>query len=374
MSRRWFSHLAVLILVSAGCEFDTGTVAGVDPPHGSPPGVAIDAILGTPEDAGGPLSPPRGNRDAPVGPSSDAGSALLDGPALDPDAPLGPDACTLGSAEPCMQTDGPPDGPQVPASCWERPFADFRFGRALDELNTMHYEEGPTLSDDGRTIGFSSNREGAGGDDLWIATRDDASQPFGAPANMTGLNSAGNERGPSLVLGQGRLYYSSNQFGSTDVFLAIFDEATMAYRIESLSQVSSTEEDISVTADALYGVMTRDGRPGIISRTSTSDAWTFVRDLPGISECSPDRCRSPFVSHDRLVVVIAYRSDPQGSFDLWGARRASPGEDFGVLEPFGEEVSRAGEHEYDPHVSADGCTLYWVSDRNGQFDLFVGER
>ncbi|MDJ1471748.1 OmpA family protein [Cytophagaceae bacterium DM2B3-1] len=82
----------------------------------------------------------------------------------------------------------------------------------------------PTLSTDGKTLYFASNRSGGlGGVDLWRATAD-ASGRFGKPTNMgTKINTPGNDMFP-YVSDDGKLYFSSDGhpgLGRLDMFVAI---------------------------------------------------------------------------------------------------------------------------------------------------------
>ncbi len=82
----------------------------------------------------------------------------------------------------------------------------------------------PTLSTDGKTLYFASNRSGgSGGVDLWRSTAD-ASGRFGKPTNMgTKINTPGNDMFP-YVSDDGKLYFSSDGhpgLGRLDMFMAI---------------------------------------------------------------------------------------------------------------------------------------------------------
>jgi outer membrane protein OmpA-like peptidoglycan-associated protein/tetratricopeptide (TPR) repeat protein len=81
----------------------------------------------------------------------------------------------------------------------------------------------PTLSTDGKTLYFASNRAGGlGGTDLWRATAD-ASGRFGKPTNMGNkINTPGNDMFP-YVSDDGKLYFASDGhpgLGRLDMFVA----------------------------------------------------------------------------------------------------------------------------------------------------------
>ena len=60
---------------------------------------------------------------------------------------------------------------------------------SLDALNSAGSDEGATLTRDGLTIFFASNRPGGNGNlDLWVATRPSIDSEFSAPINLGGVN------------------------------------------------------------------------------------------------------------------------------------------------------------------------------------------
>lgn len=82
------------------------------------------------------------------------------------------------------------------------------------ELSTPQYENTPELSPDGLTMWLVSNRPGgAGGEDIWIATRPDRGAPWTTPTSVGELNTPDVERGPSLFLGGLAMLFHSNRPG-----------------------------------------------------------------------------------------------------------------------------------------------------------------
>ncbi|MCF8302213.1 MAG: OmpA family protein [Bacteroidales bacterium] len=82
----------------------------------------------------------------------------------------------------------------------------------------------PAISEDELTLIFASNKRGGqGGRDLWIATREKASESFKRPINMTEkINTKGDEMFPFLR-NDSTLYFSSNRhigMGGLDIFVS----------------------------------------------------------------------------------------------------------------------------------------------------------
>jgi hypothetical protein len=77
------------------------------------------------------------------------------------------------------------------------------------ELNTPSLDGCPIQSPDGNSFYMASNRPGGqGGLDIWVATRAGAGAPWGAPQNLTAVNTTADEFCPTPVPGHGLFYVS----------------------------------------------------------------------------------------------------------------------------------------------------------------------
>ncbi len=88
-------------------------------------------------------------------------------------------------------------------------------------INSMARETTPFLSEDHRTIYFSSNRAGAmGGSDIFTAKRlDETWQNWTLPLPLAEpVNSVGDDSQPFFNMTTGYLYFSSKRDGSSDIF------------------------------------------------------------------------------------------------------------------------------------------------------------
>ena len=99
------------------------------------------------------------------------------------------------------------------------------FGTALNltTINTGFSDLGPTISSDGLSLYFTSDRPGGfGGVDLYVSTRPDLISYFGSGVNLgASINSSFNEMGPSISSDGSTLYYDSNRsggFGGYDIY------------------------------------------------------------------------------------------------------------------------------------------------------------
>jgi outer membrane protein OmpA-like peptidoglycan-associated protein len=90
-------------------------------------------------------------------------------------------------------------------------------------INTASWDAQPTISADGRTIYFSSERPGgSGGRDLWQVSRT-ATGKWGAPLNLgTQINTEGNEQTPFIHPDGKTLYFTSDGhpgMGQNDLYM-----------------------------------------------------------------------------------------------------------------------------------------------------------
>lgn len=120
------------------------------------------------------------------------------------------------------------DRPNGMGSC-DIYFSTFNDGRWSEPVNlrspvnTSHWESTPSISADGKTLYFSSNRPGGmGGKDLWYSTLDERSQ-WSNPVNMgEKINTDGDEMSPFIHFDGKTLYFASDGhtgLGGFDIYI-----------------------------------------------------------------------------------------------------------------------------------------------------------
>jgi hypothetical protein len=87
------------------------------------------------------------------------------------------------------------------------------------ELNSEKREFHPSLRKDGLEIFFVRGRPGYG-IDLWVATRESTLDPWSMPVNLTSLNSTVYEYHPTLSWDGTTLFFGSQRLGRFDLFMS----------------------------------------------------------------------------------------------------------------------------------------------------------
>lgn len=207
-------------------------------------------------------------------------------------------------------------------------------------VNTENFDGGPSLSQDGLTLLFGSARLNSLGEldeDIYIATRETAAQPFGAPENLgPAVNSLGfGDYSPELSLDGLTLYFSSSRPGGLG------------------------EGDLYVT-----------------TRASTDDPWGPPQNLGANVNSSYFEGQPSISANGKTLYWDSIRPDGLGDFDIWMATRDTMGEPFGPAVNVGPPVNTVGP-EFGAAISQNEKQLFFSSARPGnvgQVDIWVVER
>ncbi|MDB5130627.1 MAG: oprF 5 [Mucilaginibacter sp.] len=147
-------------------------------------------------------------------------------------------------------------------------------------INTPGWESQPSISADGRTLFFVSNRKGGyGGYDIWKSTI--TSNGWGEPENLgPNINTSFDEQSPFIHPDDSTLYFSSNGWpgmGGKDLFVSRLGKdgkwqkpENMGYPINS----SGDENGLSVTANGAFAFFSSNNLNGY----GGYDIYTF--ELP----------------------------------------------------------------------------------------------
>ncbi len=207
-------------------------------------------------------------------------------------------------------------------------------------VNSPYREGYPSVSADGLTLYFSDyfyrpdRPGGVGGHDLWVATRPSRNDPWGEPTNLgAGVNSPADDEAPSLSHDGLTLIFSSERPGTRG-----FDDLWMCTRPttqDPWSQPVNLGPVVNSDSYELYGQLSPDGlvlffesgRPGglggydiwMTRRKSRHDSWgPPVNVGPPLNTIGEDGLGA--VSADgRTLYFSSHRPGGRGSFDMWRA-------------------------------------------------------
>jgi Tol biopolymer transport system component len=136
---------------------------------------------------------------------------IVNGPGVDQGPRLAPDDLWLSFTS--TRTGGA-GGSDVWVASRNDASDDFEPPMVVMELSSSSLDSGATFSEDGLLAIVASTRAGGmGGFDLWSAVRADASAPFEVPENLAIANSTGNDVDPILSADGTELFFSSNRDG-----------------------------------------------------------------------------------------------------------------------------------------------------------------
>jgi len=87
-------------------------------------------------------------------------------------------------------------------------------------VNSSAHDDGPFITADGLALFFSSDRPGGyGGSDMWVSTRETASDPWDTPVNLgPAVNSSDSDSVPRISADGSTLYFASNRSGGSGNF------------------------------------------------------------------------------------------------------------------------------------------------------------
>ncbi|MCX5644112.1 MAG: ankyrin repeat domain-containing protein [Phycisphaerae bacterium] len=251
-------------------------------------------------------------------------------------------------------------------------------------VNSSAYEWDPYTSADGLSLYFLSRRPGGlGNADIWVTTRRTRDDPWGAPVNLgLPINSPAFEGAPCVSADGLELYFMSNRPGGCGGYdLWVSERATRSdawgapVNLGPKVNSAAAENKPSISADSLslyfsehIGTGARPGGFGrediwVTTRKSKNDPWGTPVNL-GPTVNSPDADTSPSISTDELSLYFLSDRPGFGGTDIWVTTRKTKDDPWGNPVNLGPTVN-SPDGEYNPHISSDGSTLYFVSNRHG---------
>lgn len=244
---------------------------------------------------------------------------------------------------------------------------------ADDDLNTIALEGCPSISRDGLSMYFASNRlvGGYGGIDIYVSSRSSVDDPWGAPVNLgPTVNTAANELCPTPMRdGHGLMFVSSKPggCGGWDIYATRWHVTRGWGQPNNIGcTVNSSADEASpfLVGEELYFSSTRTGVSHIYVAPVTESGSIGTPTLaPGLNATSADA--RPNLGRDGLEIFFdSNRSGGCGGLDLWTSTRASTSDQWAPPIDLGCDVNGSA-NDLRPSISWDGTHLYFGSDRTG---------
>jgi Tol biopolymer transport system component len=269
-------------------------------------------------------------------------------------------------------------------------------------VNSASVDQGPALSKDGLSLYFASQRadpNAQGAADIYVSQRPSTRDPWGAPVNLNAvepgrpaINTAGGENTPSFSRDGHYMFFISGRpggYGDFDIWVSfrehVHDDSAWTTPFNLGAGVNSS----AFEGGPSYFENEEGGAPQLYfnrgaSQADQSNTQILVADLQPdgmfgnareIPELNSSRTDSrPSIRHDGLELF--FFSSRDGNLDIYVATRASIDAPWDTPVRLPSPIN-SSSREVNPHISADGLTLLFASDRAngcGDLDLYMSTR
>jgi Tol biopolymer transport system component len=280
-------------------------------------------------------------------------------------------------------TDGMVDAAPT-STCLDHWFANtIRFVSPVQiaNVNSTSFERDPFLTPDELTLYFSSARTGSTGSDTWVATRTAITAAFGTPVRSTTFSTSGNDTKASITAdGLYAVVGSDQAGGSGGVDIWETSRGTTGASWGALGRAhvmavdtAASDHDPMISASGLHLYDAPDA-PGMqhialatrLNRTASFGAAATIAELEsGTGDGDPT-----ITADERIIVFYSNRTSAFTGGNLWYATRASATAAFAA--PRIVPDVNTNNNDGDPHLSGDGCRLYFGRDGGvADWELFV---
>lgn len=242
--------------------------------------------------------------------------------------------------------------------------------------NTTLSELNGSVSRDGRRIYFSS---GGPFTDIWYATRTDRDSPWVNPTNLTEVNSPEQEMNPFISNDEKTLYFTSHRDGNWDIYYATRTDTSSPFStpqplIEVNSPASENMGSLSCDERTIYFSSDRSGGMGyhdiyVAMRPDTSSPFDQPVNLMEVN--SREYELGGFISEDDLELYITWLQSGTNE-DLRRATRPDASVPFSTPVPL-TELNTPGVEKY-PSISFDGTELHYTSNATGVNEIWKTTR
>ena len=251
---------------------------------------------------------------------------------------------------------------------WTAPINVETLAGSSQNLNTALVDGCASLSPDGLTLGFVSNR--TGDFDIYLAERASPAEGFGDPVRLPApVNGPGIDSCPTLLHGKRMIFTSFRDDPAGDLYATRSGPKGWAAPVRfgpNVNQPGIQDEVATVYEDddgreIMIWSRRNAGQPGDIFQSIDGGPATLVQG--GVNSSAADN--RPSVTHDgKAIFWDSTRGSGAGDPDIWTATRSSTGEPWGTAERLAT-LSAIGFLDQRPSISWDGRTLILSSARPG---------
>jgi hypothetical protein len=258
--------------------------------------------------------------------------------------------------------------PRPQSACGIPPATAFASPTVVTAVNSVGYDASPEVTNGQLSLYLHSDRLGGYGSfDIYVSDRADPTDEWGTPENLgSNINSDSDDRAPTVSSDGLTLIFASDRGGDLDLYTSTRSSVNDAWSPATNmgTTINSTDIDSgpSLSEDGLTLVFFS-GRPGgtglhdlyMSTRASSMDAWSAPTDL-GATVNSDVLDVAPDISCDGLRIY--FHSNRNGNLDIWLTERTSLTAPWTTPVIIPTPVS-TDENELTPSISADETTLYF---------------
>jgi hypothetical protein len=237
----------------------------------------------------------------------------------------------------------------------------------LASLNAIGSVGAAHPSSDELTLWFSGLLPGgAGGADIYQASRTLTSLPYGDVAPVPGVNTGGDESHPHMRPDGLWIFGDSTPPGAPTGHIALATRTTTAVDfgpLQALARVNSTaiDSDLYVLPgeDVLYFTSNRTGKYALYRSARVGGAFSEAALVRGVDLDAADDKGNPVVTPDELTLFFYSNRENSSRFDAYQARRSTTADDFSTPRAL-DELNSSDSSTAPSWISADDCVLYFT--------------
>ncbi len=251
-------------------------------------------------------------------------------------------------------------------------------------VNSAATDQAPSLSPDGLSLYFGSDRPGGlGGTDLWVSRRSCMDCSWGTPVNLGSVvNSGAGDAGPSLSLDGHLLFFTSARpggHGLNDIYVSRRANPQDDFGWGAPVNLGPDVNTPAFEAGAEYVQSAEDGSANFYFNRGPSSGAQDIYVAP-ITRAGETRGPATIVAElrdltandaaasvrtdGREILFGSTRANGAGGSDLWISTRPSVHDAWSPPENLAPPLNSTA-FDQQPSLSSDGRTLLFASDRPG---------